>query len=420
MESNKISHSANQSILQPVVTTRVMQRLQIYLIDYSKSKDTVRFNSNINYILTCIDCFSKFMWCFGLKNKSSAVVANTLQNLFCQEGKWEMLQHDQGGEFEGDVTVLCDRWGISQKRSLPYSSNSQGQVERANLIVRNAIVKYMVENSTKQWLGALPSLIYSYNTKKQRSSKCTPFQIHRRRSEHFPIDAIVNANLKKNADRMIQQALKKSIKEETPELQVGDQVRILNNGLTQIKKYGSLKLTSLKKKGKLFNYTKNIYKVTQKKLFDIWKYKLNGHTDRWFPSPFLLKVDTRGMVALGSNVQKEDINFNTTFDMENHLAGLHAKTRAQAELTPEQLDAQMLQIDKAKKKKAMAQASNLPSVPVRWSKRMKRKTIAVGSKFKHDDGETYTIFKIYKRKVAARRGKLEYDFNKPHVKKRLL
>ena len=91
MESNQISHSANQSILQPVVTTRVMQRLQIDLIDYSKSKDTVRFNSNMNYILTCIDCFSKFMWCFGLKNKSSAVVANTLQNLFCQEGKWEML-----------------------------------------------------------------------------------------------------------------------------------------------------------------------------------------------------------------------------------------------------------------------------------------------------------------------------------------
>ena len=74
---------------------------------------------------------------------------------------------------------------------------------------------------------------------------------------------------------------------------------------------------------------------------------MDGHTDRWFPSPFLFKVDTRGMVALGNNVQKADINFNTTFDMENHLAGLHAKTRAQAELTPEQLDAQVLQIDKA-------------------------------------------------------------------------
>ena len=74
----------------------------------------------------------------------------------------------------------------------------------------------MVGNSTKQWLGALPSLIYSYNTKKQCSSKFTPFQIYQRRSEQFPIDAIVNAILKKNTDRIVQQALQKSVKKEAP------------------------------------------------------------------------------------------------------------------------------------------------------------------------------------------------------------
>ena len=28
------------------------------------------------------------------------------------------------------------------------------------------------------------------------------------------------------------------------------------------------------------NFTNKLYKVTQKKLFGIWKYKLDGHTDR--------------------------------------------------------------------------------------------------------------------------------------------
>ena len=106
-----------------------------------------------------------------------------------------MLQHDQGPEFDGDVIVLCERWGVKQKRSLPYSSNSQGQVERANLIIRNAIVKYMAENNTKQFFGALPSLICAYNTKRQSSTKYTPFQVHRRRIETFKIDALVTANL---------------------------------------------------------------------------------------------------------------------------------------------------------------------------------------------------------------------------------
>jgi hypothetical protein len=172
----------------------------------------------------------------------------------------------------------------------------------------------------------------------------------------------------------------------------------------------------------LFNYTRKIYKVLAKEQFsdDIWKYKLNGYSTRWFPSPFLLKVDTRGMVALGSNIQKGTINFNTTFDREAQLQALHHNNQTQADISQEQLDAQVLQIDKDKQKEALATASDLPMV--RRSKRNKIKTkikLMVGQKFKHDN-RTYTIFKLYKNKVAARSGKLEYDFNRPHVAKHLI
>ena len=47
MESKQISHSANQSILQPLVVTRVMERLQVDLIDYSKSL-LPKFNNNMH------------------------------------------------------------------------------------------------------------------------------------------------------------------------------------------------------------------------------------------------------------------------------------------------------------------------------------------------------------------------------------
>jgi hypothetical protein len=43
---------------------------------------------------------------------------------------------------------------------------------------------------------------------KQRSSKYTPFQIHRRRHEQFSIDALMMANLKKNEEAMVKAALK--------------------------------------------------------------------------------------------------------------------------------------------------------------------------------------------------------------------
>ena len=124
----------------------------------------------------------------------------------------------------------------------------------------------MAENQTKIFIDALPSLIYSYSTKKQRNSNFTPFQIHRRRNEQFPIDVLVQANLKKNAEMMVKAALKKNIKREAPELNIGDTVRILNNALTQIKKYGSMKVTSLKNNAKIFNYTKKMYTTIEKKL----------------------------------------------------------------------------------------------------------------------------------------------------------
>ena len=80
-----------------------------------------------------------------MRNKSSAIIANILQNLFCVGGTWKILQHENRGEFEGDVTVLCEIWLVKQKKPLPYSSNTQGQVERAHCIIRNAAVKYMAE-----------------------------------------------------------------------------------------------------------------------------------------------------------------------------------------------------------------------------------------------------------------------------------
>ena len=164
----------------------------------------------------------------------------------------------------------------------------------------------------------------------------------------------MNANLKKSIES-----------EDAPELKIGDTVRILNNALTQIKKYQKMKLTSMKKTGKLFNYTKKIYIVEEKQQFPdgLFKYKLNGCTDQWFSLPFLLSVDVRGMVALGSNIQKGTTKFNTTFDREAQLLNMQKANRKQAELTPEQLDAQVLQIDIEKKKAAAAQDSNLPPVP---------------------------------------------------------
>ena len=137
-----------------------------------------------------------------------------------------------------------------------------------------------------------------------------------------------------------------------------------------------------------------------------------------------MKVDTRGMIPLGTDKHKGDIDFNTTFDREVQLQYLHKGNRSQAELTPEELDFQALHTDEQKKKEALEKTSILPVVPVRRkSKRKKKKKIkklAIGLKFRHDDGNIYKIIKIYSKKVAARSGKVGHEFNIPYVQKQLI
>jgi hypothetical protein len=85
----------------------------------------------------------------------------------------------------------------------------------------------------------------------------------------------------------------------------------------------------------------------------------------------------------------------------------------------------VLKIDEEKKKQALEQESNLPAVPVlrkskRAKKKRKKKKIALGAKFKNDDGKIYTIIKIYSKKVAAQSGNVKYEFNIPYAKKHLV
>ena len=66
----------------------------ITMIKYSKQ------NKNYKYILTVIDFFSKYSWCYPLKYKKSEEVINSFKDIFKKsERKPSMIQSDEGSEF---------------------------------------------------------------------------------------------------------------------------------------------------------------------------------------------------------------------------------------------------------------------------------------------------------------------------------
>ena len=139
------------------------------------------------------------------------------------------------------------------------------------------------------------------------------------------------------------------------------------------------------------------------------------------------------MIPLGTEKHKNTISFNTTYDREAQLQFLHEGNSKQAELTPEELDLQVLQIDKQKQKQALQENANLPDIlglrkSNRTIKKIKASTakkesikIKVGQRFRHDDDKLiYRITAVGRNISAINYKQVSYDFNKPYVHKRMI
>ncbi|CAF1372155.1 unnamed protein product [Rotaria magnacalcarata] len=81
---------------KPIISLGVMTRLQIDLIDMRTRPDILKPDIIYNWILSCIDHFSKFSWSYPLKNKSATEVVLKLRELFFVFGPPRLLHSDNG------------------------------------------------------------------------------------------------------------------------------------------------------------------------------------------------------------------------------------------------------------------------------------------------------------------------------------
>jgi len=95
----------------PVISRTPMAHLQMDLIDMSKFQTE---NNGYNWILTIIDVFSKYLWTIPLFTKDQVSVSNALLQLFAIVGTPEVLQTDNGKEFNnGVIKSICQMLKVS-------------------------------------------------------------------------------------------------------------------------------------------------------------------------------------------------------------------------------------------------------------------------------------------------------------------
>ena len=177
----------------------------ITMIKYSKQ------NKNYKYILTVIDFFSKYSWCYPLKSKKSEEIINSFKDIFKKsKRKPTMIQSDEGTEFTNNLTQTFFKdnninWYHTYNRDIKCSI-----CERYNRTILNKIYKNFTLNNNTIWINDLDKLVNEYNNSYHRSIKMKP----------------IDASKKSNQDIVRNNLYNFKVTNKKPKFSIGDRVRI--------------------------------------------------------------------------------------------------------------------------------------------------------------------------------------------------
>jgi len=158
-------------------------------IDYQWQADLVilfdiaKHNDGYNYLLTCIDVFSKFAWARPLKAKTGSEVTAAFKDIFERSGRKPIkLNTDEGTEFLNKPfqTFLRER-GVQFFSSV--GDLKAAVCERFNRTLKARMWRYFTTNNTYRYVDVLQRLIQSYNNSVHRTIGVAPSQVTERNQD---------------------------------------------------------------------------------------------------------------------------------------------------------------------------------------------------------------------------------------------
>ena len=181
-----------QSQLTPTIhkPTRVSfprNRVLVFNIDDQWQADLVdmsskaKYNDGYTFILTCIDCFSKYAWAIPIMSKHGTEIVESLKHIFSTSArKPKRLQTDKGKEFLN--TKVHKFLQENNVQLFTTESDKKASIaERFNRTMKGRTYKYFTANNTYRYVDVLQSLIDGYNNTYHRSIKMKPINV---RPEH--------------------------------------------------------------------------------------------------------------------------------------------------------------------------------------------------------------------------------------------
>src|SRR5436190_5982665 len=126
----------------------------VEMIPFSKS------NKGFKYILTMINCFTKFAIAVPLKSKTAIEIENVLKQILPHH-PMKHFQTDQGTEwFNSKVKLLLNKFNINHYHT--FSEKKASIIERFNRTLKGRMWRKFSDQGSYRWLHLLPKLIDEY------------------------------------------------------------------------------------------------------------------------------------------------------------------------------------------------------------------------------------------------------------------
>ena len=168
----------NKAPLIPIRTSSVQERHQADLVVMNKYP-VHRGNREYTYLLSILDCFSRYLWLRPLETKTSSSVVREIKKIYNSEGHPRIFQTDQGGELKKEVNMYCRKMGIERIVSAPYHPQSQGKVEASHRGWKKKFAFDLRKSNYKftDWVSRLQKYAKIYNRQHHESLGTSPFHV---------------------------------------------------------------------------------------------------------------------------------------------------------------------------------------------------------------------------------------------------
>ena len=141
-------------------------------------------NKNFNWILSCVDIYSRRAWAIPVKTKSGTSVSGGLKTIF-KDGIPKRLTTDNGKEFlNSSVQALLKKHKIQHYLNEPGSHEILGIIERFNRTLRQRINRNFERIGKLRWIDDISSLVDNYNNTFHTGFKAIPMDVWNRKDDN--------------------------------------------------------------------------------------------------------------------------------------------------------------------------------------------------------------------------------------------